>query len=464
MELERHVATEKESLRNDSHVTASESGSNTCVIEVLQVTTASEQKRALNTNMLMEKVTTSSNMNEAYKRVIQNKGAGGVDKMGVAQLKEWLTLNREGLIQSLRDGTYQPKPVRRVDIPKPAGGTRKLGIPTVIDRLVQQAMLQVLTPILDPLFSESSFGFRPGRSAHDALKEAQEYVQEGREIVVDIDLEKFFDNVNHDILMARLARQIEDKRFLKIVRKFLQSGIMQNGVCMATETGTPQGGPLSPILANLMLDDLDKELEKRNHKFCRYADDCNIYVYSMAAGERVMESIKQFLDKKLRLKINTEKSQVSPVLTRKFLGYTITPTGRLIIAEDSIKRFKEKIRKITGRRRGIEIERVIKELNMLIPGWIRYFKLAAAKTRLSVLDSWIKHKLRCYRWVQLKKPQAKGKLLLSLGVKTRNAWITAYSGKGVWRLSASISVSHAMNNQWFNKLGLISLEKTYLTL
>lgn len=312
VKLERHVATGKESLRNESHEATSESGTNACASEELQMPTASKQKRASNTNMLMEKVTASSNMNDAHKRVIQNRGASGVDKMEVADLKEWLTLNREGLIQSLRDGTYQPQPVRRVDIPKPAGGTRKLGIPTVVDRLVQQAMLQVLTPILDPLFSESSYGFRPGRSAHDALKKAKEYVMEGREIVVDIDLEKFFDNVNHDILMARLARHVEDKRFLRIVRKFLQAGIMHNGVCVVTEMGTPQGGPLSPILANLILDDLDKELESRKHKFCRYADDCNIYVYSMAAGERVMESVKQFLEKKLRLKINPEKSTVSP--------------------------------------------------------------------------------------------------------------------------------------------------------
>lgn len=312
VKLEQHAATGKESLRNESPEVTSESGTNARATEELQMITASEQNRALNTDMLMEKVTTARNMNDAYKRVTQNKGASGVDKMEVTELKEWLTLSREGLIQSLRDGTYQPQPVRRVDIPKPAGGTRKLGIPTVVDRLVQQAMLQVLTPILDPKFSESSYGFRPGRSAHDALKKAQEYVKEGREIVVDIDLEKFFDNVNHDILMARLAWHIKDKRLLRIVRKFLQSGIMHNGVCVRTETGTPQGGPLSPILANLMLDDLDKELEKRNHKFCRYADDCNIYVYSQAAGERVMESVKAFLDKKLRLKINTEKSTVSP--------------------------------------------------------------------------------------------------------------------------------------------------------
>lgn len=312
VKLEQHAATGKEALKNESPEVTSKSGTNACATEELQVLTALKQKRALNTDMLMEKVTAVGNMNDAYKRVTQNKGASGVDKMKVTELREWLTLSREGLIQSLRDGTYQPQPVRRVDIPKPAGGTRKLGIPTVVDRLVQQAMLQVLTPILDPIFSDSSYGFRPRRSAHDALKKAQEYVQEGREIVVDIDLEKFFDNVNHDILMARLAWRIKDKRFLRIVRKFLQSGIMQNGVCVRSETGTPQGGPLSPILANLMLHDLDKELEKRNHKFCRYADDCNIYVYSMAAGERVMNSMRIFLEKKLRLKINIEKSTVSP--------------------------------------------------------------------------------------------------------------------------------------------------------
>lgn len=276
------------------------------------MTTASTQKRALKTDMLMEQAVRQSNIELAYKRVTANKGAAGIDGMQTKELKEWLQKNGQTLIEQLLSGTFKPQPVKRVDIPKSNGGKRQLGIPTVVDRLVQQMLLQVLIPILDPLFSNSSYGFRPGRSAHQALDQAKEYVAEGRIIVVDIDLEKFFDNVNHDILMARLARHIKDKRLLRIVRRFLQSGIMYNGVCRESGKGTPQGGPISPLLANLMLDDLDKELERRGHKFCRYADDCNIYVYSMKAGERVMETITQFLAKKLRLKINREKSEVSP--------------------------------------------------------------------------------------------------------------------------------------------------------
>jgi RNA-directed DNA polymerase len=268
----------------------------------------------------MEKVVEKSNLENAYKRVVGNKGAAGIDRMETQEFEEWLKNNKSKLIQDLLDGTYEPTPVKRVDIPKPKGGTRQLGIPIVIDRFVQQVILQVLTPIFDPHFSDSSYGFRPERSAHQALRKAEEYVKEGREIVVDIDLEKFFDNVNHDILMSRVARQIEDKRMLRIVRKFLQAGIMQYGVCMVRDKGTPQGGPLSPMLGNIMLDDLDKELEKRGHKFCRYADDCNIYVYSQKAGERTMSSVEEFLAKRLQLKINHEKSQVSPCSTENIPG------------------------------------------------------------------------------------------------------------------------------------------------
>ena len=275
----------------------------------------------------MEKVCDRANLNQAYLRVKANKGAPGVDGVNVDELREWLHTHKDELIGSLLDGTYAPQPVKGVQIPKPGGGVRQLGIPTTRDRLVQQAMLQVLTPVLDPTFSENSFGFRPGRGAHDALKQAQQYVEDGRVVVVDMDLEKFFDRVNHDILMARLARNVKDKRFLRITRAFLNAGLMQNGVCVRRDEGTPQGGPLSPLLANLLLDDLDKELEKRGHAFCRYADDCNIYVHSLKAGERVMESITAFLAKRLKLRVNQEKSTVDYVDQRKFLGYRLLKGG-----------------------------------------------------------------------------------------------------------------------------------------
>ncbi len=275
----------------------------------------------------MEEVCDHANLNAAYKRVKANKGGPGVDGVTVHDLYEWLATHRNELISMLLDGTYQPQPVKGVDIPKPGGGTRRLGIPTVVDRFVQQSILQILTPILDPLFSEFSYGFRPGRSAHDALRQAQEYVNDERVFVVDMDLEKFFDRVNHDILMARLARHVKDKRLLRIVRAFLNAGIMQNGVCQSREEGTPQGGPLSPLLANLLLDDMDKELERRGHRFCRYADDCNIYVHSQKAGERVLESMTAFLAKRLKLRVNSAKSAVDYVHNRKFLGYRIHYTG-----------------------------------------------------------------------------------------------------------------------------------------
>lgn len=279
------------------------------------------------TEYLMDQVCERENLNQAYRRVKANKGAPGADGMSVDDLRDWLENHKSELIVSLLDGTFKPQPVKGVQIPKPGGGKRQLGIPTVRDRLVQQAMLQTLTPILDPLFSDSSFGFRPGRGAHDALRQAQCFVEDGYDVVVDMDLEKFFDRVNHDILMSRLARHVKDKRFLRITRAFLNAGLMQNGVCVARSEGTPQGGPLSPLLANLLLDDLDKELEKRGHRFCRYADDCNIYVQSLRAGERVMESVTAFLGKKLKLWVNQEKSAVDYVDRRKFLGYRLSRSG-----------------------------------------------------------------------------------------------------------------------------------------
>jgi RNA-directed DNA polymerase len=382
----------------------------------------------------------------------------------LTRLKAWIAVNREGLIAALLDGSYQPKTVRGVEIPKPGGGMRQLGIPTVVDRLVQQAILQVLEPILDPTFSASSFGFRPGKSAHQALAQAQGYIADGRGIVVDIDLEKFFDRVNHDVLMARLARRVGDKRLLKIVRRFLQAGMMQGGVRIERHEGTPQGGPLSPLLANLLLDDLDKELERRGHRFCRYADDCNIYVASEAAGERVMASVVAFLESKLRLKVNRTKSAVAPVGERSFLGHRLLRGGGLGLAPKSLSRAKERLRQLTRRNRGIALERMIGEVNSFTTGWVTYFRHAACKTALSELDEWLRRKLRCVRLKQCKRPKPTADFLVKLGVPAKRAWLLALSGKGWWRVSGSPPAHEAMTLQWFKGSGLISLSDHYAVL
>jgi len=384
--------------------------------------------------------------------------------MTVDELYPWLVDHKQELIAKLLDGSYEPQPVRGVEIPKPGGGMRQLGIPTVVDRLVQQAILLVLEPLLDPTFSASSYGFRPGRGAHDALAQAQKYVAEGRGIVVDVDLEKFFDRVNHDILMARLARRVADKRLLRIVRRFLEAGLMHNGVCIERHEGTPQGGPLSPLLANLLLDDLDKELERRGHCFCRYADDCNIYVQSKAAGERVLTSVTRFLEDVLRLRVNREKSAVAHIEERKFLGHRLLRDGRLGIAPTSLQRAKQRIRAITRRNRGIGLDRMIRELNSFLTGWVTYFRSAACKSHLTELDGWIRRKLRCVRLKQCKRTKPIMDFLHGLGVPLRNAWLTALSGKGWWRLAGSPSVTHAMHNQWFASLGLVNLVQRYVTL
>jgi RNA-directed DNA polymerase len=320
VKLTDQAAAGKDTLRSVRHDVAGNGVTKARANEERQKMETLIQDRTLKRDNLMAKVVDPNNLNDAYRRVTSNKGAAGIDGMTTKELTEWLRINKEQLIKELLDGTYKPQPVRRKNIPKSNGSTRKLGIPTVVDRLVQQALLQVLTPIIDPTFSESSYGFRPNRSAHQALLKAKEYVASGKEIVVDVDLVQFFDRVNHDILMSRLARHIGDKEILKLARKYLQAGVLENGVCIRSEEGTPQGGPLSPLLANIMLDDLDKELEKRGHAFCRYADDCNIYVNSIAAGQRVMNSITTFLAKRLRLTVNQEKSAVAPSSEPNILG------------------------------------------------------------------------------------------------------------------------------------------------
>jgi len=412
-----------------------------------------------NTGNLIEEACEKGNLKEALRRVKANAGAAGVDGMTVKELSEFLRENWPRLKEQLLTGTYKPQPVRRVEIPKSGGGTRKLGIPTVVDRFVQQAVLQVLQERWDPTFSEHSYGFRPGRSAHQAVEKAQEYIQQGYDWVVDLDLEKFFDRVNHDVLMSRAARRISDKRMLKLIRGFLNSGVMEHGLVGPTEEGTPQGGPLSPLLSNLLLDDLDRELEQRGHRFVRYADDCNIYVKSERAGQRVMEGVKRFLTRKLRLKVNDSKSAVARPKDRKFLGFSFTSgeTVRRRIAPKAIERFKERIRELTRRTRGISIEQMIGELRLYMIGWRGYFGFCETPSILRDLDMWTRRRLRCVIWKQWKRGKARFKELRSRGIGKDLAAKTAGSAHGPWRLSSSKALHCALPNAFFDSLGFPSL-------
>ncbi len=440
-----------------------EGGTGPAACEEWQASAASNRERAL-TGDLMERVCERGNLNRAYKRVKANKGAPGIDGMTVGELYDWLVEHKGALVESLLDGSYKPQPVLGKEIDKPGGGKRRLGIPTVVDRLVQQAILQVLEGIVEPTFSESSYGFRRGRNAHQAVKQAAEHVADGRNIVVDVDLAKFFDRVNHDKLMARMARHVSDKRLLRITRRFLEAGMMWDGVCVERYEGTPQGGPLSPLLANLLLDDLDKELERRGHRFCRYADDCNIYVRTQKAGDRVLRSVTRFLEEELRLQVNEGKSAAAPVQERQFLGYRILWDGRLAIAPRSLERAKRRIRQITRRNRGISLEQMIRELNSYLTGWVTYFRYAACKSHLQRLDEWIRRKLRCVRLKQRKRAKPIADFLQSLGVLEWHAWILALSGKGWWRKSGTPQANQAMNITWFRAQGLVSLSGRYAEL
>jgi RNA-directed DNA polymerase len=411
------------------------------------------------TEQLMEAVVARENMFSAYEQVVSNKGAAGIDGMTVEQLKLYLQESWAKIREELLKGEYQPQPVRRVEIPKPQGGMRQLGIPTVVDRLIQQALHQVLSPIFEPGFSESSYGFRPGRSAHQAVRQAREYVAEGRRWVADLDLEKFFDRVNHDVLMSRLARKISDKRVLRTIRRYLQAGMMTGGVVSPRTEGTPQGGPLSPLMSNVLLDELDKELERRGHKFCRYADDCNIYVRSRQAGERVMASVTEFLEKRLRLKVNREKSAVARPWERKFLGYSMTwhKQPRLKVAGNSIERLKAKVRVIFREGRGRSLNQVIKDLNALLRGWMQYFRLAEVKGIFDELDSWIRRKLRCLIWLRWKRPKTREKGLIKRGLEKLRAWKSAGNGRGSWWNAGASHMNEAFPKSYFDRSGLVSL-------
>jgi RNA-directed DNA polymerase len=410
---------------------------------------------------LMEWVVERENMKKALKRVEENKGASGVDEMPVAELREYLKAEWPRIKEELLSGRYKPEAVREVEIPKPGGkGMRTLGIPTVLDRLIQQAVHQVLSPIFDPEFSESSYGFRPGRSAHQAVAKARQYVASGKRWVVDMDLEKFFDRVNQDVLMARVARKVTDKRVLLLIRRFLQAGIMKEGVTQVRREGTPQGGPLSPLLSNILLDDLDKELESRGHCFCRYADDCNIYVGSKQSGERVMKSVTEFLASRLRLKVNQEKSAVDRPWERKFLGYSMTAerNPRLKVAVESLKRLRGKLKEIFRKGRGRNLERFIKEeLNPLLKGWINYFRHAEVKLIFEELDSWIRRKLRCIIWRQLKRTYTRARKLMSRGIQEQRAFESAANGRGPWWNSGASHMNEAFKKSYFDRMKLVSL-------
>ena len=412
---------------------------------------------------LMEEVLCRENLMAAHRRVVRNGGAAGVDGMTVDELMPYCRAHWSWIREALLNGRYQPQAVRRVTIPKPGGGERLLGIPTVLDRLIQQALLQVLQPVFDPTFSGSSFGFRPGRSAHQAVLAARTHIRAGHRWVVDLDLEQFFDRVNHDVLMARVARRVKDKRVLRLIRRYLQAGVLTGGVMSPRSEGTPQGGPLSPLLSNILLDELDKELERRGHRFVRYADDCNVYVRSKAAGERVMASLERFLMKRLRLKINRDKSAVARPWQRKFLGYSFTAhkEARLKVAPESIKRLKAKLRQVFRWGRGRSLGHVIATLTPIIRGWVAYFRLSEVKGHLEMLDGWLRRKLRCLVWRQWKRPRVRVRKLRRLGFSTDRARMSAYNHRGPWWNAGASHLHHALPTRWFRQLGLVSFNDEY---
>jgi RNA-directed DNA polymerase len=411
------------------------------------------------TNRLMEEVCERENLKEALRRVKANKGSAGIDRMTVDGIADYLKQHWPAIREQLLSGTYQPKPVRRVEIPKPDGGVRKLGIPTVLDRFIQQAVMQVLQRQWDPTFSDHSYGFRPGRSAHQAVAQAQRYIAEGHSWCVDLDLEKFFDRVNHDKLMGQIAKRVGDKRLLKLIRAFLNAGVMENGLVSPSVEGTPQGGPLSPLLSNLVLDELDRELERRGHRFVRYADDSNIYVCSQQAGQRVMKSVTRFITQQLKLKVNETKSAVARPQERKFLGFSFTasPEAKRVIAPQALERFKQRIREITRRAKGVSMKTTIEELAPFMRGWRSYFGFCETPEVLVSLTRWVRLRIRAAMWRQWKTPRRRREALIELGVRSRLASNTAGSGLGPWYLAKAKALSVGLSNAYLSSLGLPSL-------
>jgi len=413
---------------------------------------------------MLETIVSRDNMFAALARVRANKGSHGVDGMTVDELPAFLREHWPSIRQRLRDGSYRPQPVRRVEIPKADGGVRLLGIPTVVDRLIQQAIAQVLVPLFDAGFSENSYGFRPGRKAHDAVRAAQGHINEGYTWVVDIDLERFFDRVNHDKLMGRLSRKISDKRVLRLIRRYLESGVLINGVKVATDEGTPQGGPLSPLLANIMLDDLDKELERRGHRFCRYADDCNIYVKTRRAGERVMASVGEFIRTRLSLTVNEHKSAVDRPWKRKFLGFSFYTRRKGVgirIHPRSVEKLKERIREATDRHWSVRMDYRLERLRRITDGWVNYFGIADANEPISKLDQWMRRRLRACFWKQWKGAQARHSNLVRFGIEDTSAWELSQSRKGYWRIARSGILQRAMPLEFFERIGYHSISGRY---
>src|SRR5438876_1817173 len=418
-----------------------------------------ETENPAGSQQLMEEVCERENRRAALKRVRANQGNPGIDGKTVDELPEYLEQHWPAIREQLLSGTYVPKPVLRVEMDKPDGGVRKLGIPTVLDRVVQQAVMQVLQKQWDPTFSEHSYGFRPGRSAHQAVAQAQQYIAEGYGWVVDLDLEKFFDRVNHDKLMGQIVKRVRDKRLLTLIRAFLNAGVMENGLVNPSVEGTPQGGPLSPLLSNLVLDELDRELERRGHRYLRYADDCNIYVRSQRAGQRVMESITRFITQKLKLKVNETKSAVARPQERKLLGFSFSagPDIKRMIAPKALERFKHRIRETTRRAKGVSMETTIAELAPYLRGWRGYFAFCETPDVLIYLTRWVRLRLRAALWRQWKTPRRRRAALLALGVRPRLASNTAGSGRGPWYLARAKALSVGLSNAHFKSLGLPTL-------
>jgi RNA-directed DNA polymerase len=427
--------------------------------ETESLSTVNDPENPASTNRLMEAICERENLKEALRRVKANKGSAGVDGMTVGDMTGYLKQHWPAIREQLLNGTYEPRPVRRVEIPKPDGGVRKLGIPTVLDRFIQQSVMQVLQRRWDRTFSDHSYGFRPGRSAHQAVAQAQKYIAEGYSWCVDFDLEKFFDRVNHDKLMGQVSQRVEDKRLLKLIRAFLNAGVMENGLVSPSVEGTPQGGPLSPLLSNLVLDELDRELERRGHRFVRYADDSNIYVRSERGGQRVMESVTRFITQKLKLQVNEAKSAVARPQERKFLGFSFSagPEVKRVIAPKALDRFKRRIREITGRAKGVSMKTTMAELVPYMRGWRGYFGFCETPEVLIGLTRWIRLRLRAAMWRQWKTPRRRREALIALGVRSRLASNTAGSGLGPWYLAKAKALSVGLSNAHFKSLGLPSL-------
>ena len=427
-------------------------------------TEARDSMKESGAESLLEKVLNRDNLNRAFKRVVENGGSAGVDGMKTTELQDYLKKEKEELLENLMNGKYKPKPVKRVEIPKPGGGIRALGVPTVLDRMIQQALVQVLQPIFDPKFSDCSYGYRPGRKAQDAVEKSKQYYEEGYKIVVDIDLSKYFDTINHDLLMGYVREEVKDRQVLELIKKYLKSGVMINGVTEATEEGSPQGGPLSPLLSNIYLDKFDKEMEARGHRHVRYADDIAVYVKSKRAGERVLESCRRYLEGKLKLKMNEEKSQTDSPLRAKFLGFALYKIRKVVgirVHGKALQKLKEKLKELTRRNQGRKLSDVLGEVNRAMLGWLNYYALADMQKHIETLSQWLRRRLRMYIWKQWKRIRTRYSELQRRGITQEQAWQWANTRKGYWRIAGSPILSRALPDKYLESLGLINFKQRY---